>query len=233
MGHFRLWLLAPIALFSSSANAEHYRIWVKSFIPNSGLDIVVPVPNADGRFMLPGPHIAGIPIDSTCYNTNDRSFSDDVDAEAKISLRYDFDVLAPGIANVSSSIPPAGETLRYDCATGAILATGQATTDDLQLGEVEFDGGVVRFSVDGDAANPLISLPNFVVPSIKVHGTMTLDTNKRSISFSGTVAKFPSYEGYLSVDGGPPVPIFKISPESDATVWSLMLDRPVDVTVAY
>lgn len=235
MFKFLLHVVAALsaAFQCSEAKAEHYRIWVKAFIPNIGLNIVKPVPNLDGHYMIPGPHLAGIPVDDSCYNTNDRSFSDDIDADAKITVGYDFDVFAPGVANVTARIPPAGDTTRYDCDSGRQLATGQATTDDLKLGEVDFDKGVVRFTVDGEAANPLISLPSSLVPSIKIHGVITVNTNKRSIAFKGFVAKFPSYECYVSIDDGAPIPVFKISPESDATAWSLMVDRDVDETVSY
>ena len=222
-----------LGLVSTPANAQHFKVWAKAFIPNAGIDIAQPVPNDNEHTMIPGPHLAGIPLDDTCYNTNDRSFSDDVDADAKISLAVDFDVYGPGVANVSHDIPEAGETIRYDCSTGAVLARGKATVSDVSIGQVSYDGGIISFTFDGDASNPLISLPTSLVPAIKIHGTITIDTNKKTVEYKGTVAQFPSYEAYVSVDNAAAFPIFKMSPKSDATAWSLMLDTTLDDTVNY
>jgi hypothetical protein len=220
-------------LVSTPAYAQHFKVWAKAFIPNTGISIAEPVPGDNEHTMIPGPHLAGIPLDETCYNTNDRSFSDELDADAKISLAVDFDVYGPGVANVSHDIPEAGETIRYDCSSGAVVARGKAAVSDVSIGQVSYDRGIITFTFDGEAANPLISLPKSLVPAIKIHGTITIDTNKKTVQYVGTVAQFPSYEAYVSIDDASAIPIFEISPKSDATAWSLMLDTTVDETVNY
>ena len=226
-------LLAVGCLYSTRSHAEHYRVWLKAFIPNSGLDIEMPVPNSPGHFMIPGPQIVGIPIDSTCYNTNDRSFSSSLDADAKITVVAEFDVYSPGVGNFTKTIPDLGQTIRYDCSTGDVLATGRASNENVSVGDPSYDAGVVKFDVDADASNPLVQLPSGIVPSIKIHGTITLDTNSRAISFDGTIARFPSYEAYVSVDDHPPVTIFTISPDASATAWSLVFNNNIDPSVRY
>lgn len=224
-------LFALIGFYSlaSVASAAHYKIWFKAFIPNSGLDIVTPVPKSAGHFMIPGPHIAGIPVDSTCYNTNDRSFSTSEDAEAKITIISEFDSSAAGISNVKNRTPQIGQTIRFDCTTGAMLNTGTASNQNIAIGQAKSAGGVITYTVDADASNPLIALS----PSIKIHGTVKLDTNSRSVSFDGTLARFPAYEAYISVDNGKPVSIFAISPASDASAWSLLFNVSIDPIVTF
>jgi len=224
-------LLALIGFYflANVASAAHYKIWFKAFIPNSGLDIVTPVPKSAGHFMIPGPHIAGIPVDNTCYNTNDRSFSTSEDADAKITIISEFDSSAAGVANAKNRTPIIGQTIRFDCTTGTVLNTGTASNQNIAIGEPKSASGIITYTVDADAANPLVALS----PSIKIHGTVTLDTNSRSVSFDGALARFPAYEAYISVDNGKPVPIFTISPASDASAWSLFFNVSIDPIVTF
>jgi len=231
--NFALLLMLLEILPCNQGLAEHYKIWFKAFIPSGGLDIVSPVPNTPGHWMIPGPHIAGILIDTSCYNTNNRSFDSSVAAEAKITVIAEFDLLAPGIANFTKSVPDIGKTIRYNCDSGSVLKTGQASNHDVTVSGPTLNGGVVSFLVDADAANPLIALPPAMVPSIKIHGTVKVDPASRSIGFEGTIARFPSYEAYVSVDGKPPTAIFQIAPDSDATAWSLAFNNHINPTMPY
>jgi hypothetical protein len=225
-------LFASALFLAPTAHAEHFRFWIHAFIPNSGLDIVEPVPGSADRYMIPGPQFAGLG-DSSCYNTNDRTFDSSLEADSKIIAEIEFDVQAPGVGNVSKTIPPLGKTIRYDCNDGTVLKTGQASNENVSLGDPSYDAGVVSFAVDGDAANPLIAAPRGWTPSIKFHATVTVDTNSKSVQFVGTIARFPAYEAYLSVDDGPPVTIFQISPDHDATAWSLIFNNSIGPSVPY
>jgi hypothetical protein len=174
--------------------------------------------------MIPGPNLVGIPIDSTCYNTNNRSFDPSPNVEAKLTAIVEFDIFSPGVANVSEQEPEIGETLRYDCSTGDVLNKGQVS-----IHNPEMKDGVVSFSVDAEASNPLVALS----PSIKMHGTVSIDTSSRTISFNGTVAKFPSYEVYASVNGADPITVLQISPDHDASPWSLIFTKAVNNSASY
>jgi hypothetical protein len=186
------------------------------------------VPNATGQSMIPGPKI----VDGRCYNTNNRGFSHDQQADAKITAIVDFDVTAAGVGNVNKRTPPLGTTIQYDCDSGAVLQTKQASNKDVSIGDVAFSAGKVTFAMDGEAANPLIS-PQQLTPTIKFHGTVTIDTISRAVSWDGTIARFPSYEAYIEVDANPPVTIFQIAPAQDASPWSLLFNNHIDPTVPY
>lgn len=226
---FLLWM----AVQPDPCCAEHLRIWVKSFIPNTGLDIVKPVPGHSGQSMIPGPHVLGIPVDSTCYNTNNRTFSADAGADAKFSVVIDLDLFTPGMANFTAHQPEVGETIRFDCATGQTLATGTASADEISVGQPSFTSGVVSFAIDAEATNPLVHAPEALIPSIKLHGNFTLDGNSRTVAFSGSISEFPAFEAYVQVDQGSPVALFQVSPADDATPWSLLSTRQVTFRVSY
>jgi hypothetical protein len=223
---------AALFLSANAAHADHFKFWLKAFIPGSGLDIVKPVPKAPGRFMIPGPQILGIG-DSTCYNTNDRSFTSAIGAEAKITAIAEFDLTSVGIANFKTDAPDIGQTIRYDCSTGAILKTGKAADTNISISKPTLAGAAASFAVDADAANPLINAPETFVPSIKIHGTIKIDPTSRSVGFDGTIARFPSYEAYISVNGGEPKTIFQIAPAADATAWSLVWNNHINPTMPY
>jgi len=233
--HLLCFVATPLAsmLFSNAAHAEHYKIWIKAFIPNDGLDILMPLPGDTSKSIIPGPHLLGIPVDTACYNTNDRSFSDNPGDDAKITEIIEFDVTSVGLANVTKSAPTIGQTIRYNCDDGSIIATAQAKPDNVTIGNLSYNAGVVSFSLDGEASNPLVPAPNALTPSIKFHGMVKLDTNSRSVGFTGTIARFPSYEAYIQVDGGKAKAIFQIAPNHDATAWSLLFNNSISPTVPY
>ena len=231
----RTMLVIATAILATSqvASAKHVKIWLKAFIPNTGLQIVQPVPGAQGHTMIPGPRIMALAVDKSCYNTNDRGFSHSSASDAKITIVTEFDVLAPGIANIVKIAPQIGTTTRYVCATGDVVGRKSASSQDLELGQPTYDAGVVSFAVDAEASNPFIPLPPSISPSIKIHGIFTVDTNARKARFTGTVAKFPSYEAYISLDGGAPVVVFQVSPAADASPWSLVFSVAVDKTTSF
>ncbi len=226
-------MAAIIAMAPQAAFAKHIKIWLKAFIPNAGLQIVEKVPGSPGHTMIPGPHVLGIPVDGTCYNTNDRGFSSSPSAEAKISIVTEFDVLSPGIGNIIKTAPQIGESIRYDCGTGSVLGRKSASSQDVKLGEPSYNAGVVTFAVDAEASNPFVPLPPAISPSIKMHGTFTVDVSRRKARFVGTVAKFPSYEAYVAMDARPPIAVFQLSPAADASPWSLVFNVALDKSASF
>ncbi len=216
-------------LISQSSNAEHFKIWMKAFIPNVDLDIVVPVPNSSNLSMIPGPSLAGMPLDSTCYNTNNRGFDSSSDAEAKITVIVEFDIFSPGVANFSEQEPQIGQTLQYNCSTGEVLNSGTASNKLVSINNPVMNGNTIDFSIDAEAANPLVNLS----PSIKIHGTISIETSSRTISFNGTVGRFPSYEIYASVDQADPIAVLQISPDHDSSPWSLLFTKEAKGSVSY
>lgn len=219
-----------VPLLGGSANADHFQIWIKAFIPNTGLDIVQPVPNTSGQWMIPGPIPAT--LGGACYNTNNRGFDSSQDADAKVTAAIEFDLATPGVGNVQKHDPVIGETLKYDCNSGAILDRKTADSNQVTVGDpaLAANGATVQF--DGQATNPLAPGPSALAPAITFHGQFTIDVNARTITFDGSVRQFPCYEAYVQVNGTTTT-VFTIAPTHDASPWSLYLSQSVHQSANY
>jgi hypothetical protein len=216
-------------------------IWIKAFIPNkhdTNPGFIRPRPGVAGQTMIPGPNIPftdiSVPlVGKFCYNTNNRGFSMEPGAEAKITSFITLKVSIEGLREASIAAPVLHPTQEYDCHTGQVTCVKTANPDTVKVSQPAVSGKTITFSMNGDAANPCIHVSAALTPSIKYHGIVTVDVEAGTVTFKGTTADFPSYEAYLSVDGKTPTPIFQLPPEPHSTAWALVFNRPVNQTVRY
>jgi len=213
-------VLANFTLMPSVGDAQTLDIWIKAFIPiyqiGSTPNYVRPVPGKPGKFMIPGPLSDQVPVigsvpflANTCYNTNDRMWSTDKTADAKLSLRIKIKIDNGAVTVLEAPSAEVGETLQFACSTGNITCQKRATANIAGVSQPRFDNGVVIFHLQGDAGNPCIAVPDDLKPSVKFDGDVRIDPTSGTIGFDGSVAQFPAYEMYLTVDGGEPQTIFQ------------------------
>lgn len=240
---FLICLLSP-GLVSSVSAQDRIHIWVKAFIPNShpgNPGYVKPVPAQPGKWII------SAPVGSDCYMTDNRTFSGDPNASARMTTEFTFTV-----GNGSATAGPAGPkpifatgpTHDVNCATGAdLLPPRTAATDDMHMGHAAFADGIGQVVIDCRAGNPFfVFLPDTPIsfpyaPDIRYGGTFTYDTTKETLRFQGSTGVFPAFEAYAQLNDGPVQTLFRLDPGPGTTVISLtaagtgLNQQPVDVTI--
>lgn len=197
-------------------------LWIKAFIPEQGTFTHV-------RFGQSSPHAGktAIPhptLPDYYYLTDQRSFSKDVNASARMNLHVEL--------NVGQAVPNM-HTVRAGCditieTKGSGEERARATADGSGIFANNFSQSSnqsIRFWVEAAASDPLIS----VAPDIDFKGWITLDFKENQLFFDLLVDEFPAFEGYFSIDGGPAKTIFQLLPEPGASPFNLFGDANVSV----
>jgi len=232
-------LLLSIALLLVPACAlaqARLHVYLRAFIPlnhSGNPGYVRAVLSKPGMFVIPSP----IPGDTSCFLTDNRLFTEDVDASSRATTEF---VLV--VANGAASIEKAGgreihrtsPSHRVDCQTGADLVPPKtASVSNMHIGAPAVADGIAQVVVDGRASNPLVT-PS---PDIQYGGTLTFDTSRNTLRFRGSVAVFPAYEAFAQLNGGKVVKLFQSPPAANTTARDL-IDfgtgiklQPVDQTV--
>ena len=222
------------------AKIESYDVWAKAFIPNThptNPGYIRPVPGANNKFMIPGPGIPGtvqpLPLVGNCYNTNNRGFSKDVTAEAKLTVRVRFSIDGQVLSAVSTDKIPSAITEQYDCPTGAVTCSKAPDLGGIIVDQPTIVAGIVSIRLRGSGTNPCLPVPAALTPAIKFDVMVQIDPSTGFVKSDGTVARFPSYEAYVRLNDEPPVVIFQEPPSPGSTAWSLFFDRAVGNQIVF
>ncbi len=142
-----------------------------------------------------------------CYLTDQRNYSSDPNASARITSKATLS-LFDGAAKLVSSSGETGITSAVTCSTGAQFCTDKAGTENLKWGQLSEVGSTITLSIDAAGANPCI-VPGFVVPSIRYKGQFRVDTSTGKLAFEGDVSQFPSIEAFVVYQKGTPMVLFQ------------------------
>jgi len=193
-------------------------IWIKSFIPNSHPT------NRDYINKIAGKDLYVIeePIGSDCAMTDNRLFETDVNASARMTAEFVFEVNEDG-AVISPAVPrpifSTGASRRVNCSTGENVETPKfAKTDNMNMGKPAFADGKAQVVIDCRASYPYFS----IAPDVNFGGTFTYDLATKKLKFQGSVGVFPSFEAYAQLDSGPIATIFRLEPGNKTTIKSLI-----------
>lgn len=238
-----------------------FDFWIKAFIPKnvslgSGKMYTQPVPGSpdltmiphpfNGKFALPmdgrtGMQDAAIEINS-CYNTNNRGFSNDPLAKSKMTSRAKISIYRRDMrasCNTRESIGctktkrvEGGQanycdpTFEYDCTTGRLLAEPTAADEsrmrfsDATLYPDGRDFLKITFNFSGAA-----SLPNSpaarIGGDIDYTGQVTIYERERKLSVRCWIDDFPAFEAYASINGNPGIALFQELLKEGSTVQNL------------
>lgn len=177
--------------------------------------------------------ILGIRADG-CFLTDQREFSDDPAASARLTLDFSLTVEAQTVALKAKG--PGGDAFRagathfVDCDNGKEIVRS-VTSDPMtklvpgggsRLGQPVLRDGKALVFVKGAAGNPLAPTPEMLSPAIDFSGTVTFDPATRKVQFKGSVGAFPAFEAYASLNGGPARRLFRVGPAEGTTVWNLV-----------
>jgi len=214
---------AAFAFTLAAAQEDKVRIIVRAFIPNAhpgAVGVILPVPGVAGRWMVKGPNGT-----SSCFDTDNRGFSNQPGASSRISTEFTLiaaaqPMIVPGA--IKERFKP-GHSQRLSCVTGAVEATALANAAGCSMGAPAVGGNSFQVVTTCKASNPAVKfVPEIFTPDIYYGGTFTYDKAKRTIAFKGDVGAFPSFEAYASLNGKPFVRLFVLEPGTSAGSGSLV-----------
>jgi hypothetical protein len=235
---------APAASATSQIVRYKLRLIIRAFIPSAhplNPGYIIAIPGLVNTYAIKSP----IFLDSSCFMTDNRSFSDDINASSRMTTEF---VLLISNTNVmvdrasGREIQRTDPTRKVNCQTGVDLVSPQrASTSHMSIGHPFLSGDLVQIYVDGRGSNPLAmpwlpTTPSIGAPDIQYGGSFIFNTTDRSLKFTGSVKSFPAYEAYAQINDGPVTTLFQRSP-TVSTVSGLIdfgtgfrLER-IDVTV--
>lgn len=192
-----------------SDQIETIRLWLNAFIPDTA-ETVTDVPgNGEhgGKKMLPAPG----PL-SRCYLTDQRGFSSDVDAPARMHSDIEVDVLRSRIIHQHHQC---FETIEVDCETGEETCRKSADTDGMSFTDFEVSGDkhMITIKLQGSSKNPCLEVASLKVsPNVDYVGTVTIELDPSghlaTVAFDGRVEIYPAFEMYVRVNDEAPQALF-------------------------
>lgn len=194
---------------------ERVKFWIKAFIPNS-IDGGKPVPKGplQGQTMFDGP----FPW-SDCFLTDNRGFSADVRASARMHIEAE---VATTPRELSFSGAWSFPTREVDCEDGDIECNRRPTPRALvtlvpNWPPYQEDPDLIQLPVTGAANDPCFAGS----PDVDVDGMVRIDPRTRMLRFDGSTDPFPAFEMYAAVNNGPGRTVFTYMPPPGTSAWSL------------
>lgn len=184
-------------------DAHSVKVWLKAFIPGSYHGNVDGTGGAAGHRLLPGPSSWF----NDCFHTDDREFSNDITASARLHSEFELDLRSGALTEVHYC----GESVEYDCEDGDEECRGTADTGGMYWSNLRQHNGSILVDVNGAAGNPCFT----GAPEIDYEGTVTIDVAGHTVSFDGRVNGFPAYEAYATINGGAGETLFQYGPRGE------------------
>ncbi len=195
------------------------KVWLKSFIPHDYefAEVVKGTGKHSGKTMIHLP----MPVKSS-FLTDERGFSTDIDAKARMHSEIEIDVTAGQIVN---QVQKCYETTEVDPDTGDEKCLDFSSTENMKFLNFRVEGQTIQVDLEASASNPCVKLASLTLaPHQDYKGTLSLTRqgNQLTVRFVGKIETFPSYEMYVSVEGDTPQTVFKCPPVKGSTVLNLI-----------
>lgn len=191
------------------------KFWIKAFIPRDipNLTKIVPKGPYAGQTMINGP----TPF-SDCFLTDQRSFSNRVDAKSR--LHSEFKIAISGQRLTFTQWHNCDFTTECDCEDGALECSKKGDTSRMRFKFPTNPQPWRQMHIDliGAANNPCYSGS----PDVDYEGTIAIDLAARSIEFDGKVDAFPAFEAYATINDGAGVALFQRLPREGKTPFNLV-----------
>lgn len=184
--------------------------YIKAFIPLNVDGVTKAYPKDRSKTM-----IGGVPVIGDCFLTDQRSFSPDSGASARMFSQALVHVSPAGSS--WSEQHHCGETVEVDCEDGDVEGRKTQNNDDMDFEERERSASRLVLGFKAARNNPLVTLS----PDIDLEGTLTVDRVNKFVEFVGKVDDFPAFEAYVKINGGAPRIIKQLGPKKDAGPTSL------------
>ncbi len=201
-GDAPVWVERDIKL-ASAAPSQEMTIWLNAFIPKEVLRAdgslytrTLGVKPFEGMTAIPPP----IP-ELNCYLTDQREFSDDIDAPSRMHARAVID-LATG--RLVDGLARCNQTTSLDCDSGAVSCRDRAPTRAIVMGEsvrrVGF-GRIIELVFDAQSSIPCLPTSTDIGWEVRARVEVPDDRSLIKVSAEGVVSEFPAFEMYASCNG--------------------------------
>lgn len=214
-------LLLGALASASPVRATEVEIWFATFIPSVADEANRHFRHVDGKTYIVDPLSS-----DTCYGTDNRSWSTDKSASARVKVRLVLQVDGRNLSIRQHNIE-VGETHRYRCADVVETQNSprRSGRECVSVSSVRETGRFLRtIGVSGRAPNPFFQIAGKPCSTLAVNVAARIDFDlvirynilTRSIEISGSTGTFPNFEGYYQVNGSLPQLFMKhaISPGS-------------------
>lgn len=188
------------------------QVWLNAFIINT-IGGLIPRPGHPGELM-----VHGLPLIGDCFATDDRGFSADITAGARLHAEITLDFSAGTPSMVVNNF--CSESFEYDCEDGDLEdhKKGDATRAVWSV-PTTVTGSIVSVSLVGAVSNPLVKGSS----DIDFSAVVTVDPVLRVVAVDGLVDEFPAFEMYARAGTtGLGKTLLNVAPVSGATpLWNL------------
>ncbi|MEP7294236.1 MAG: hypothetical protein ABI835_20780 [Chloroflexota bacterium] len=204
---------------SSGRTIRTVKLWIKAFIPNDyERATIVPGTGAHGGKTA----ITDLWLMNRCFLTDQRMFSSDIHAEARMHCEIGIDVAK---CKETYQFHHCYDTIEVDCKGGHEKCRAEGSTNEMRFSDFEVSPDKQRFTFKVKAAskNPCVKIgPVQVSPNLDFSGTITVsilgDTTQAMVTFTGKVEQYPAFEMYASANEGEAQTMFQVGVAPEAGV---------------
>jgi hypothetical protein len=199
------------------------KVWLNAFIPRTLSNQTKPVSTGVhlGKTMLIGPTPRG-----PCFLTDQRSFSNDLEASSRMHSEIEIDLDQRVISREFHHCHP---TIEVDAETGEVKCEESAGTEHMKFSnfEISDDARNIQVEIKGSSKNPCLKIVHLKVsPNLDYYGTISIQLDpahqESQITFNGKIETYPAFEMYASVNNGSPITVFQADVESGKTAVNLI-----------
>jgi hypothetical protein len=199
------------------------KFWVKAFIPDElrsmfGTDLtfrakVLEVSSEKDSSFLP--LITLFPYLFASYATDQRDFSNDVNASARLTTIIDIPDAEKNAITTNKENYCNPSVQRYGWLSSFFYSCRHEKLTAIPSGQhrIENHDGIIHLTVNSSAANPFFNYCGIdLAPPITIELRLTInckDSENITIDLSGKISRFPAYEAYIQFDENEPHPLFQ------------------------
>ena len=208
---------------ASGRSIRSVKLWIKAFIPNDyERATIVPGSGAHGGKTA----ITDLWLLNRCFLTDQRTFSNDIHAEARMHCEVGIDIAK---RKETYQFHHCYDTIEVDCKGGHEKCRAQGSTKDMQFTDFEVSEDKQRFTlkIDAGSKNPCVKIgPLAVSPNLDFTGLITVSVNEDAsralVTFKGHVEQYPAFEMYASANDGEAQTVFQIGVAPEAGVAQIL-----------
>ena len=216
---------------SSTAAAQipdrNVHVWIKAFIsPPEGASATFEK-TGGGKWGLRAPLSIMPLLPKGCFGIDDRDFSNDPNASARVTFEANLLVKAREMQVLDYGGKKKiriGSTTNFDCQTGAELQLSKSAAEStVTISSVKKspNGRLFTFNVRASSPNPYYDFGVPLAPRIDFEAVFQFNVITQKLTITGTTGVFPSFEMYYALNGGAAVTVFKRAPATGVGPGSL------------
>jgi len=199
------------------------KLWIKAFVPGAYEDTVI-VPGKGehaGKTMIQNAWLL-----SRNFLTDQRSFSADIHADARMHSEIEIDVVK---GRENYQFHHCYDTVEIDPKTGEEKCRAQGDTSEMRFFDFKVAPDQRRYTVriKAGSKNPCVKVGVLnLAPNLDYEGGITVivgdDPTTAMVTFSGRVEKYPAFEMYASANNGEPQMIFQMGVAPSADIGDIL-----------